>query len=46
MECLQVLDGARAPEVEGVLTDTEVTRVIPLALRDVREFVLDHRALS
>ena len=46
MECLQILDRARAPEVEGVLAEADVARLIPLALRDVRELVLDRRALS
>ena len=46
MECLQVLDGARSSEVEGVFSDTEVARVVPLALRDMGELVLDHRALT
>src|SRR5580765_7019050 len=46
MKCFQVLDRARAAEIKGVLADADVARVVPLPLRDVREFVLDHRALS
>src|SRR5215207_6787012 len=42
MECLQVLDGARATEVEGILAHAEIACVIPLPL----ELVFDHRALS
>ena len=32
VECLQVLDGARTAEVEGILTDTEIARVVALSL--------------
>src|SRR6266850_486629 len=46
MKRFQVLDRARAAEIKGVLADADVARVVPLPLRDVREFVLDHRALS
>lgn len=46
MEGLQVLDRARATEVEGVLTKADVAGAIALALRDVRELVFDRRALS
>ena len=46
MECLQVLDRARAPEVEGVLADAHVPRVVPLPLGDMRELVFDHGALA
>ena len=46
MECLQILDRARAAEVKGILAHADVARVVPLPLRDMREFVLDHRALS
>src|SRR5262249_11021076 len=46
MEGLQVLDRARATEVERVLADAHVARAVSLSLRDVREFVLDHRALA
>ena len=44
MECLQILDSARSTEVEGVLADTDVPRVVALALRNMREFVLNVRA--
>src|SRR5450631_2241115 len=46
MECFQVLNRARAPEVEGVLPDADIARRVPLTLRDVGEFVFDDRALS
>src|SRR5512134_2545322 len=45
MERFQVLDRARAAEVEGVLADADVPRVVTLALRNMRECVLDARAL-
>ena len=45
MECLEVLDGARTPEVEGVLADPDVSRVVSLSLRDMCKLVLDRRAL-
>src|SRR5260370_36608929 len=46
MEGLQVLNRARAPEVEGVLTDADIARGVALPLRDMGEFVFDDRALS
>ena len=46
MECLQVLDRARATEVEGIFTDAHVARVVALALRDMGELVFDRRAFS
>src|SRR5918995_445739 len=46
MECLQVLNRARATEVEGVLADAHVARVVALPLGDMREFVFDHGALA
>src|SRR5712691_11554913 len=46
MEGLQVLNRARAPEVEGVLTDADIARGVALTLRDMCEFVFDDRALS
>src|SRR5882672_3493727 len=46
MECLQVLNRARATEVEGVLADADVARVVALPLRDVGELVFDHGALA
>ena len=46
MECLEVLDRARATEVEGILADPDVARIVALSLRDVGEFVFDHRALT
>src|ERR1700674_2712680 len=46
MEGLQVLNRARAPEVEGVLTDADIARGVALPLRDMCEFVFDDRALS
>jgi hypothetical protein len=46
MECLQVLDRARPTEVEGVLADADVARVVALPLRDVGELVFDRRARS
>ena len=46
MEGLQVLNRARAPEVEGVLTDADIARGVALTLRDMCEFVFDDRALA
>src|ERR1700736_634813 len=46
MEGLQVLNRARAPEVEGVLTDADIARGVALTVRDMCEFVFDDRALS
>lgn len=46
MECLQVLYRARTAEVERVLADAHVARVVTLPLGDMREFVFDHRALA
>src|ERR1700674_683812 len=46
MECLQVLNRAPAPEVEGVLTDADIARGVALTLRDMCEFVFDDGALS
>src|ERR1700736_1090129 len=46
MEGLQILDRARATEVERILADPDVARVVALPLRDMGEFVLDHRALT
>src|SRR6202140_2304498 len=46
MEGLQVLNRARAPEVEGVLTDADIARGVTLTLRDMCKFVFDDRALS
>ena len=46
MERFQILDGARPPEVEGVLADADVARVVALPLGDVRKFMFDHRALA
>src|ERR1700686_471034 len=46
MEGLQVLNRARAPEVEGVLTDADIARGVALTLRDMCEFVFDDCALS
>src|SRR3989454_7965562 len=46
MECLQVLNGARATKVEGVLADPDVARVVALTLRDVGELMFDRRARS
>ena len=46
MEGLQVLNRARAPEVEGVLTNADIARGVPLTLRDMCEFVFDDGALS
>src|SRR5215203_1228918 len=46
MECLQVLDRARATEVEGILADADVARVVALALRDMGELVFDRRPFS
>jgi hypothetical protein len=45
MECLQVLNGTRAAEVEDVLAEADVSRMVPLPLRDMCELVLNHRAL-
>src|SRR5688500_3318573 len=46
MEGLQILDRARAAEIEGVLANAEVARGVALALRNVGEFVLDPRAFA
>src|SRR3984893_12119423 len=46
MEGLQVLNRARTPEVEGVLTDADIARGVALTWRDMGEFVFDDRALS
>src|ERR1700681_3092415 len=46
MEGLQVLDRTRATEVEHILADPDVARLVALPLRDMGEFVLDHRALT
>src|SRR4051794_8248172 len=46
MECFQVLNRARAPEVERVSADTEVAGGVALPLRNVGKFVFDHRALT
>src|SRR5688572_2003073 len=46
MKCLQVLDRARATEVEGVLADADVACVVALPLREVCELVFDRRALA
>ena len=46
MEGLEVLDRARPTEIEGILADPDVARVVALSLRDVGEFVFNHRALS
>src|SRR5437867_2248278 len=46
MKCLQVLNRARAPEVEGVLAGANVARGVSLTLRDVCKFVFDDRALT
>src|ERR1700694_10811 len=46
MEGFQFLNRARAPEVEGVLTDPDIARGVALTLRDMCEFVFDDRALS
>ena len=46
MDGLQILNRARATEVEGVLADPDIARVVALPLRDVGEFVFDHRALT
>src|SRR3954470_19072 len=45
MEGLQVLDRTRTAKVKSVLTNTDVARGVALSLRNMREFVLDHRAL-
>jgi len=34
MECLQVLNRAHAPDVEGILADADVARGVALTLRD------------
>ena len=44
MQCLQVLDRARTAEVEGILADADIARVVALSLGDMRELVLDRRA--
>ena len=46
MEGLEVLDRTRPTEIEGILADPDVARVVALSLRDVGEFVFNHRALS
>src|ERR1700681_929982 len=46
MESLQALDRTRATEVERILADPDVARVVALPVRDMGEFVLDHRALT
>src|ERR1700687_2145276 len=46
MDCLEVLDRARATEVECILADPDVARIVALSLRDAGEFVFDHRALT
>ena len=46
MECLQVLNGARTAEIEGVLANADVARVVALTLRNMGELVFDRRALS
>jgi hypothetical protein len=46
MEGLQIWDRTRAAEVKGVLANADVASGVPLTLRNVGEFVLDHRALS
>src|SRR5881396_62079 len=45
MQRLQILDGARTAEVEGVLANADVARVVPLSLRNMCELVFDHGAL-
>src|SRR5215210_2532364 len=45
MECLQILDRTGPAEVKGVLAKADVTGGITLALGNMGEFVLDHRAL-
>src|SRR5436189_3656304 len=45
MQRLQILDGARTAEVEGVLANADVARVVPLSLRNMCELVFDHCAL-
>src|SRR3989442_4545316 len=46
VECLEVLDCARATEVEGILAHTDIPRLVSLSLRDVGEFVFDRCALA
>ena len=46
MECFQILDRARASEVEGVLADADVARMVALPLRDMCELVFDDGALA
>src|SRR5438034_3896868 len=45
MQRLQILDGARTAEIEGVLANADVAGVVPLALRNMCELVFDHGAL-
>src|SRR5207249_6186191 len=45
MQHLQILDGARTAEVEGVLANADVARVVPLSLRNMCELVFDDGAL-
>src|SRR5438034_9363100 len=45
MQRLQILDGARTAEVEGVLANADVASVVPLSLRNVCELVFDYCAL-
>src|SRR6266498_2013094 len=45
MQRLQILDGARTTEVEGVLANADVARVVPLSLRNMCELVFDYCAL-
>src|SRR5207249_2870988 len=45
MQRLQILDGARTAEVEGVLANADVARVGPLSLRNMCELVFDYGAL-
>src|SRR5216683_4810538 len=45
MQRLQILDGARTAEVEGVLANADVARVVPLSLRNMGELVFDYGAL-
>src|SRR5216110_105 len=45
MQRLQILDGARTAEVEGVLANADVASVVPLSLRNVCELVFDYGAL-
>ena len=45
MECLQILDRTRPPEIKRVLPKATIARSVALALRNVGECVLDHRPL-